>query len=113
MSMNINFVATREIQVVKTGKIEVQTETADVWQTPTKVSYEIKAASDPVKAYFDWVLQQSQDEQVEVYAEDDVWCEGPVVGYKTYNPGKNHVNELGEWIRSVEEEGYTVKCEVW
>lgn len=113
MSMNINMAANREITVNKTGKQATQTQYLKVWQTPTKVSYEIKSSENPIEAYFAWVLSISEDVEENVYGSGDIFQEGPVVGTKIYNSGKEHVTELQEEIKQLLEEGYEIEVEVW
>ena len=118
MSMNVYITASRKITFKKNGQRSdgiqtVQTVNFDAWQTPTNVTYEIVKSADPRKAYINWILaKRSQDEEVLIYAEDDIFEEQTPVGKKTYNPGKEHVEKFLEWIREVEEEGYTIKFEV-
>lgn len=112
MSMNIYISASRQIQVVKTGKIETQHTVFKAWQTPTRDTYEILAAEDRLAAYKAWVLACSRDEVKGVYADDDIFCEGAIIGLKKVNVGKEHVAELDGWVAAMEEEGYEVEVSV-
>lgn len=112
MSTNIHFSATRDVVVVKTGKKSKQETSFNVWQTPTRVTLEIMKG-DPIQGYKDWVLSEwSEDEELEVFADDDVFCETPI-GTKIYNAGKEHVEAFEEWLAMCEEEGYEVRAEAW
>jgi hypothetical protein len=51
------------------------------------------------------VLSISKEEQRELYALEDILSEGPVVGYETYHPGKDHIAELMEWVERMREIG--------
>lgn len=114
MSMNVNFVAEREIQVVKTGKVEIQSEVwRGVWQTPTEVSYQIAESSDPFQAYREWVMDGQNDLQEPVYADNDVFHEGPIVGYETFNHGDEHLKDFDGWLKMAKEDGYEVIVDVW
>lgn len=113
MSMNIKFLGKREIQVVKTGEIDIQECYIDVIQTPTKVTYEILNSENPVKTYIDWVIETSQDEIEPRYSDDDIFCEREPIRYETVNYGKIHVQEFQKEIDTLEGEGYTIACEVW
>ena len=114
MSTNIHFAADREVKVVKTGRVSVQTVYFDQFQTPTRVTHEIKASADPIQAYKDWVLREcSRDEEFPVYAEDDVFSEGDPVGVEIYNAGKEHIEKFEEWLKMCEEEGFEVRAEAW
>jgi hypothetical protein len=115
MSMNIMITATREITFKnKAGNAC----TGDMFryfnalQTPTQVTYDILASSDPVKTYTDWVLAEcSQDQISPVFADDDTFQEREPVGTEVWNAGKEHVEEFRAWIKEVEEKGYTIKFE--
>ena len=114
MSTNIHFIATREVQVLKTGIITTQEISFREWQTPTRVTWEIMDSSDRVQAYKDWILREcSHDEEEDVFAEDDIFGEDEPIGKRIYNAGKEHVAEFEEWIKMCEEEGYTVVAEAW
>lgn len=113
MSTNIHFRATRQVQVVKTGNIEEQAHYLDVWQTPSDVSRTIRASSNQVQAYFDWVLSISNDVEEPVYAEDDVFCESEPVGFETVNSGKAHIAELADEIQELEAAGFEIRVEAW
>lgn len=114
MSTNIHFAAEREIIVVKTGQRRTQRIDFDrVWQTPTRVTYEIMAG-DPIQGYKDHILnERSRDEILDVYAEDDYFEERGPVGTRVYNAGKEHVAEFEAWLEMCEAEGYTVIPEPW
>lgn len=111
MSMNIAFEASREIQVVKTGKIETQKIFFDAWQTPTAVTLSILKAANPIQAYNDWVLGQPDDLcQVEnVYNDDDVWCDNPI-GTRLWDPRKEQVEMFDAWLQEMEQSGWTVRA---
>lgn len=113
MSTNIHITATREVIVVKTGKRDYQTTYFEAWQTPTATTYAIMASPDRVQAYKDWALSMSEDREEDVYAEDDIFEEGEPVGKVVVNYGKDHIAGLDDWIKNVEEAGYTIEFEAW
>lgn len=114
MSTNIHFSASREIQVIKTGKISTQTIDFREWQTPTRVTWEIMRSEDPIQAYKDWILREcSHDEEEDVFEEDDIFGEGEPIGKRIYNAGKEHIAEFEEWLKMCAEEGYVVATEAW
>ena len=114
MSTNIQFQATRDIQVVKTGAVEQQTEFfPNVWQTPTRVTERILHSADPIQAYKDWVLDGQEDQVEDVYATDDPFCEGPVVGQRTFNYGTEHCKEFDKWIKDVTDRGFEITTISW
>ena len=86
MSMNIYFKAVRDIIVQKTGRVDVEIVRRDVWQTPTKVTYEIYESKDPIQTYVDWVLSDI----------DDPFCQ-------------EHADEFLSWATYMETEGYDIK----
>ena len=114
MSINIHFEATRDIVVVKTGATEIQSERfREVCQTPSKVTDKILKSADPFQAYRDWVLENQEDQSEPMYADDDVFHTGPIVGYETFNYGKEHIKDFDGWLKMMEEGGYEVVPEGW
>mgnify|MGYP000093169274 CR=1 FL=1 len=113
MSINIHFEAVREVTVNRTGKIESQTEYFNAWQTPTTVSYEIVKSADYIKAYKDWVLSIAKDEQVNVYADDDIFGDGDPISVEIVNEGCDHIAELDQWMDSVKDRGFNVEVTIW
>lgn len=114
MSTNIHFEGTRQIIVVKTGKEETQSiRFKAVWQTPTAITNKILKAQDPFQAYRDWVMDGQEDQQEPLYAPDDVFHEGPIVGYETFNYGKEHLQDFDAWLKQATEDGYEIIAEGW
>jgi hypothetical protein len=115
MSMNICIIAQRVISFKKkdgTRGEDIQTLTFGALQTPTKVTYGILESDSPIQAYTDWVLGNSEDQTIPIYAESDLFSDGPPVGVETYNVGKEHVERLLEWLSTVDEQGFTIKFEM-
>jgi len=120
MSMNVYIYAERDIsyrrhagQTVLTC-LDTQTVRFEAYQTPSAVSYKIVSSENPAEAYAAWVLKErSEDEQVPIYGEDDVFGDEDPVGYRTYNAGQDHVRAFRTWCADMELQGYTVKFEVW
>ncbi len=110
--MSIKFFATREIQVVKTGKIELQRVEIDVFLTsPTETSI-ILYASDPKSAYIDCVLSRLDfDGKEPVFSEDDPFCLRDPIGFEVYNIGRDHVDSFSAICAELEVDGYTIGCE--
>ena len=114
MSTNIHFIATREVQVIKTGKINTQEIKFNEWQTPSDVTRKIMASADPVQAYKDWILTEcSIDVETDVFAEDDIFQERDPIGKEVFNAGKEHVAEFEQWLNMCSEEGFEVRAEAW
>jgi hypothetical protein len=112
MSMNIHFAGVRDIQVVKTGAIERQEDYINVWQTPTEVTYNIANSDNPVRAYVNWVLTQSEDIQEPVYADDDIFGEHEPVGHTTYNPARDHAAAFLKEVRLLRRCGFAIEAQV-
>ncbi len=116
MSMNIYITATRKITFKKkNGKRSggIQHEKFNAWQTPTKITHEILASKDPIQAYVDWIIRDcSHSQEFPVYAEDDIFGEGTPIGVRIVNGGEEHIESFLEWVKHVEEEGFTVKFEM-
>lgn len=106
MSMNINLEMSREVFVKKIGQTCIQTEHIDLWQTPTEISYEIQDSDNKLEAYGKWVLSISKDEEEDIFEADDIFCAGKPVRKNTFNSGKSHMENLVEYIRFLEAEGY-------
>lgn len=105
MSMDVYIYAEYEVLYLKNKQKRTMQESFDAWQTPTEETYEIVHSDDPIKSYCDWVLSVGKEEKRPRYSEYDAFEEGPVVGYDTYHPGKEHVAELMEWVERMREIG--------
>ncbi len=112
MSMNIYISAEREVVTTKSGIKDTQVITFDCWQTPTKVTYQILETDNPLQAYMDWVMEQSEDYSTPDYADNDIFCKGPIIGHTVYNPAKDHVKDLKAWVDEVSSKDYTVNVEI-
>ena len=116
MSTNLHICARREITVNRTGKVETQEQFVDVWQTPTDVTYKIMAhdtVEARIEAYKAWVLSVSEDQTLNVYAEDDLFHEREPVARKTINMGREECEELDENLAQLREQGYDIFTEAW
>lgn len=117
MSTNIHFFATRKITFKKkngrrSGAIQ-QINFERVWQTPTRVTLEIMLG-DPIEGYKNWIRTEcSNDQEIDLFADDDIFCENGPIGKEVYNPGKEHLAAFEEWLAMCDEEGYTVRAEAW
>lgn len=112
MSINIHFVAFREVQVIVTGRIEKQEVHYDAWQTPTNVTLMINANSNPIQAYKDWVLRISTPIEEDVFADDDIFCETPI-GKNIWHEGEEEVSRFQCWVKRCLDSGYTIRTEAW
>lgn len=99
MSMNILITANREIKVIKTGKTTWQSIKFNAWQTPTSVTYDILNSSNPIEAYKNFILAESDKMDIDesIFDKDD----------HLY-----HIELFEEWLNMCEEEGFTVEFEM-
>jgi len=109
MSINIGFVAEREI-ITPAGVKDIQRLYIDgVWQTPTEVTKRIYQSRNPIRVYVSWVLSVAEDVLEPVYADDDLFCEKAPVGVRKVNYGKQHVCEFMKEVALLKKLGFTVK----
>jgi len=112
MSINVEFLAHREILVLKTGKVETQERFIDIWQTPSDVTMKILKSDDPIEAYKDWAISSSEEIEEEIFEDDDglLFSDEPpkVIGTRIIHPGKEHVEELNEIIELLTQDGYDI-----
>lgn len=114
MSMNFNIIAELETWDKK-GKKHVISHHIDVFQTPTKVSYEIMKQEDKLEAYFNWVLK-SFDLDVEgryIGTEEEILdkeFDGADYDYYVYySPAGRNIKYIKEEIEKYQAEGYEIK----
>lgn len=115
MSMNIHIHAHTEV-TLPNGKTETNFIEFDVFQIPTKESYEIKKSPDPIQAYKDYIMAHTEEEWVEQYEDYDDTISAsmqglggcpapskpPVKVRRHY--GEEHIKELDEFIKYHTEE---------
>ena len=109
MSMNLHVSATRAVTVNSTGEQSKQVEYFNLWQTPTDVTYAILETDNPHSAYIKWVLELRNVRTIPRYAPNDFFQEGEIVGYDTYCPEDNHINELATWHKAMTDGGYEIE----
>lgn len=111
MSMNLHVEATRPTKVNVKGveKTSQETISFDLWQTPTKVTYDILEQEDKLQAYIDWVKSISQDRQWPIYAEDDIFSQRDPIRFETVNDGDIHIEYLKEWIEYCNDEDFILE----
>ena len=116
MSINVHIRAERKISFKdKNGKRRSDTQSIifNCWQTPSEVSRNIMASANPVDQYIEWVKSLAQVERIGIYADDDILCEGPIIGYDAYCAADEHIDKLKSWIAEAECDGYTVLVDAW
>lgn len=116
MSTNIHIYGKRDILVVRTQKLEVQTiKFKFAWQSSTADTRKIMQCEDKIQAYKDWIMssQFAIDREEHVYADDDIFHENSPIGTKIVNDGKEHIALFDEWLDMCNENGYGVYFEAW
>lgn len=67
-------------------------------------------STDPANAYIAWVMMEfSEVEEFEIFAEDDLAREGPPVRIEYVNEAANYVVKFNQWLHDMAVEGYTVR----
>jgi hypothetical protein len=113
MSINVHFLASREIYIPSVKKTEVQEIYFEqAWQTSTKETMTIKSSDNPIQAYTDWVLARNLTETINIYEEDDYFCDNPI-GTKIHNYSEEHIEVFENWLSLCKENGYSVIIECW
>jgi hypothetical protein len=107
--MNLHVLGSRDVTINKTGKHSVQITEFSLYQTPTKVTREILQSSDKAQAYRNWVNSLREEIQETIYADDDFFKEGEIVGYKTVCYEDEHLKDFDAFIKKCEEEGYELE----
>lgn len=113
MSMNLHVEAERPATVTVKGVTKTITDrtTFSLWQTPTVFTRQVtalKSTEEMVEAYCAWARAGSKPEEEDVYADDDYFSEGPVIGKRTVDWGLDHINEFRAWVAMCAEEDYTI-----
>jgi len=112
MSMNIEIMAVAKSMIIKTGEVFDNTVYLNVIQTPTDVTYKIMKAENKMEEYENYVTSVSEDDEVPVFAEDDVFQEGDPIGYETVNEGEEHLVELHNEVTHYTNKGYDIIFDV-
>jgi hypothetical protein len=107
--MNLHLDATRTVTVNKTGEQSIQTKKFFLYQTPTKVTRACLVTDNPAKAYREWVIENRYEYQEEIYAKDDLFDEGEILGYKTVCYADDHLENFDSFIKECEEGGYDLR----
>ena len=92
MSLNISIIATKKVVNQISGKkgrkiTSRKVEEFCTMQTPSAATREILKSPEPISEYVKWVFDQPLDEDVILL----------------------HIERLMEWVRSHEEDGYTIE----
>lgn len=109
MSMNLHVSASRVVTVVATGEESSQTISFDLWQTPTNVTNQLIHSSDVAQAYKDWVLSKRRVDKEPVYADDDLFEEGEIIGYEEVCVADEHIKDFDEFIDLCNKGAYVIE----
>jgi len=108
MSMNLYASAEREIFVPALNKKDIQTQSVELWQTPTKVTYAALESGDPYAYYRNWVKGLDTKSKMPVHADDDIFCEKDPIGWDEIDEGQDHLDSLANELVGLENEGYKI-----
>jgi len=110
MSMNLYLEAILPAQT-SLGPKQI-TESFELWQTPTIATRSILLGNaEPnivYQRYKDWVMAVAPNKcGINRYADDDVFCTGPVIRVDEWDPATEHLKGLDEWLSS--HSGWTIE----
>ena len=116
MSMNLYVEGTRKATVMVKGKEKTITDRTSfkLWQTPTKLTYEVldlSTTEQKVEAYIKWantVCDPYEEDIVDYNGPLDENLDYPVIGRKMVYPAQEHANEFREWLQMCDDEDYQV-----
>ena len=107
MSMNLHVSATVKA-TLPNGKVIDITHNFELWQTPTKITRALLKADNVLNAYCEWILSVSEDKEEPIYDRKVDYFNPPIVGHKTVNYGKEHIEELMEWAQEYADDGFEI-----
>lgn len=109
--MNLHIVAGGDV-IYPSGLKARNTMSFNCLQTPSVVTYKILESDDSAKAYEEWCLDGDFDFEEDVH-DYDVWDYETdyykVVGKKTVNRRKEHVDDFRKWLKLCEDYGFTLE----
>lgn len=107
--VKVKFEGFRDIKVIETGKVEVQTiKFLNGWYVPADKLHEIYQSKEPIYSYVEWVLSKAEDEIVEIY-DDGSNCDDEPIGTEVVNIGKDHVERFTTWVKCARADGYEIR----
>lgn len=86
-----------------------------LWQTPTELTYkilELKTVEEKIKAYIDWIYSVSSPREEIVYdysANPNEDFNYPVIGKEIVNPAKEHEEQLKDFVKYADDEGFELE----
>ena len=100
MSMNIQVMATIPSTIIVNGKPKEKTiiEHFECIQTPTIVTENILKSTDKYETYKNFVLSNSQETEVYIYDDQDIFEEREPIDIQFVNLGKEHMEQLSGFL---------------
>ena len=108
MGMGLKFIARREVQVISTGKIEIQDEVIPSWNFTKDILHKIHTADDPVQEYIKTVREHPSIVEKDVFAEDDLDKKFPI-GKKTFFLCELHIDRFMDTIQYMRGRGFEIR----
>jgi len=114
MSHNIHIRANRKAYYEDKQGMLVPFQTSEdftVWQTRTKDTrwiLEGMTPEDKLLRYCEYIKKENRVETEFEYDENDTWCEEPI-GSKEANLSELHIKELEEWVKTKEDNCFTIE----
>ena len=101
MSMNIC------VEAISRNELGKQvSEDFDLWQVPSKESYEILNSKDQLQAYVDYINKIKTIDNIDVYAKEDFLNQKDPIGTRQVCYGDEHIEYLKQWIK--DKEGFEI-----
>ena len=104
MSMNVHLkVVSKGMFIPQNEKLETEViervKHFSCFQTSTDTTRKIINDINPLNTYKAWVLENfDEDEKLSMYADNDPFGEHGVIGFDIYNEGREHLEELDEFL---------------
>ena len=117
MSTNLQIYATRKVITLQNKESEQIIYFTDMFQTPTKVTYEILNSDDILRSYKEWVYSLGYPDKIvpvfKDYSDYIDYCvnedDSNKIGTKISNIAIDHIDVLYKWIELCESDGYEIK----
>jgi hypothetical protein len=107
--MGLEIIATRQIEIVKTGVQETQFEYFACWDVSTEIVNNILNSENKLLEYTNWILSTTGIEKFPIYFEGDHFQQGPIDYYEEVHVGEAHIEDLVYWMRLYENQGYDIE----
>ena len=108
MSMNLHIYSVMEVTTPNNKKKTIK-EYFSCYQISSRISYQIRDSENPIETYKKYLLDNFPPEKVARYAEDDILCQGEIIGYEMDDYAAKHINQLNEFINNAKEYGADIE----